>query len=72
MVLKSEKIRFHNSDRSNITNRIPLLTDQFNSRERSGKGYIFVKPACGKARHSCYNFCKVCKRACVRPDLSGP
>ena len=35
--------------------------------------FIFVEPACGKARHSCYNFCSVYVRASVpsiriRPD----
>ena len=27
---------------------------------------MFVKPACGKARHSCYSFCKVYMGVSVR------
>ena len=30
---------------------------------------IFVEPACGKARHSCYNFAKVYVRAGVRASV---
>ena len=41
--------------------------------------FLFVEPACSKARHSCYYFAKVYvragvharMRAYVRPDLSG-
>ena len=42
---------------------------------------IFVEAACGKARHSCYNFCSLyaralvhaCVCACVHPSgFSGP
>ena len=35
---------------------------------------IFVEPACGKARHGCYNFCSVyVLHVCVhRTNLSGP
>ena len=37
---------------------------------------LFVEPACGKARHSCCNFCSVYVRALVcvsrHPDLTGP
>ena len=40
---------------------------------RSVYDFIIVVPTCGKARHSCYNFCKVyvsaCLSECIRPDL---
>ena len=29
---------------------------------------IFVKPTCGKARHSCYYFAKVHVHACMHPS----
>ena len=32
---------------------------------------IFVEPAWGKARHSCYYFAKMHVRVWVHPDLSG-
>ena len=33
---------------------------------------IFVKPACGIARQSCYYFAKVYVHECIHQDLSGP
>ena len=33
------------------------------------KYLIFVEPACGKARHSCYNFAKVNVRAFFHPSI---
>ena len=69
MVILRQLILHHNSVVINIMGVQSSRLDEYGDNATQ---LNFVKPACGKARHSCYYVAKVYVPACVHPDLSRP
>ena len=71
---KTQDIAYTKSEDSNKC--MCLLSSIFFHTMDFSRTILFVEPACGEARHSCYNFGLVYMhalvRASLRPDLSRP